>query len=57
MLPVVVDGARESFVTGTFGGLTPVVKVDGRTIGGGELGQVTADLTARYRAAFDEAAR
>ena len=28
-----VYGADEAFVTGTFGGLTPVVKVDGRTIG------------------------
>ena len=27
-----VYGADEAFVTGTFGGLTPVVKVDGRTI-------------------------
>ena len=33
-----VYGADEAFVTGTFGGLTPVVEVDGRTIGDGGPG-------------------
>jgi branched-chain amino acid aminotransferase len=40
--------ADESFVTGTFGGLTPVVEVDGRTIGSGEPGPVTAELSRLY---------
>ena len=31
-----VYGADEAFVTGTFGGLTPVTKIDGRVIGNGE---------------------
>ena len=46
--------ADEVFVTGTMGGLTPVIAIDGRTIGGGLPGSVTgrltglfADLTAR----------
>jgi len=40
--------ATEAFVTGTMGGLAPVVAVDGREIGDGTTGQVTKDLTARY---------
>jgi branched-chain amino acid aminotransferase len=43
--------AQEAFVTGTFGGLTPVVAVDGRTIGGGVLGSVTERLSEIYREA------
>lgn len=45
-----VYGADEAFVTGTFGGLTPVVEVDGRRIGGGEPGETTARLTKLYGA-------
>jgi branched-chain amino acid aminotransferase len=41
-----VYSADECFVTGTFGGLTPVRTVDGREIGG--LGPVTAQLKALY---------
>ena len=37
-----VYSADEAFVTGTFGGLTPVIEVDGRTIGDGRPGPVTA---------------
>jgi branched-chain amino acid aminotransferase len=44
-----VYSAEESFVTGTFGGLTPVATVDGRTLGAGELGPVTARLRELYR--------
>ena len=44
-----VYSADEAFVTGTFGGLTPVVEVDGRRIGEGELGPVTARLSDLYR--------
>ena len=35
---------------GTFGGLTPVVKVDGRIIGNGKPGAMTANLTELYDA-------
>lgn len=45
-----VYGADEAFVTGTFGGLTPVVEVDGRKIGNGEPGETTARLTKLYGA-------
>lgn len=43
-----VYDADEAFVTGTFGGLTPVIEVDGRTIGAGLRGRVTERLSARY---------
>ncbi len=44
--------AEEAFVTGTFGGLTPVGSVDGRAIGSGELpGPTTARLSRLYAAA------
>ncbi len=51
-----VYGADEAFVTGTFGGLTPVVEVDGRRIGTGERGPLTARLTQLYAEAVAEAA-
>ena len=50
-----VYGADEAFVTGTFGGLTPVVKVDGRLIGDGQSGPMTERLTALYRAEIGRA--
>jgi branched-chain amino acid aminotransferase len=37
--------AEEAFVTGTMGGLAPVVRVDGRIIGDGQPGPVTKRLT------------
>ena len=40
--------ASEAFVTGTMGGLAPVVSVDGRTIGDGTSGPVTKHLTELY---------
>ena len=50
-----VYGADEAFVTGTFGGLTPVTEVDGRAIGYGP-GPLTARLTQLYAEAVAEAA-
>jgi len=50
-----VYGAEEAFVTGTFGGITPVVEVDGRTIGTGERGKLTTRLTDLYAQAVAEA--
>jgi branched-chain amino acid aminotransferase len=51
---VQIYNADEVFVTGTMGGIAPVIKVDGRAIGDGTPGPVTkrltgllADLTAR----------
>ncbi|EPR66838.1 aminotransferase class IV [Cyclobacterium qasimii] len=43
-----VYGADEAFVTGTFGGLTPVVKIDGKPIGNGGSGPVTTSLRQLY---------
>src|SRR3984957_15204464 len=40
--------ASEVFVTGTMGGLAPVVSVDGRQIGDGSAGPVTKQLTELY---------
>ncbi|HEY6580091.1 MAG TPA: aminotransferase class IV [Rubrobacter sp.] len=50
-----VYGADEAFVTGTFGGITPVVEVDGRRIGTGERGELTLRLTDLYAEAVAEA--
>jgi branched-chain amino acid aminotransferase len=43
-----VYGADEAFVTGTFGGLTPVTKIDGRIIGKGTFGMQTKKLEGLY---------
>lgn len=46
-----VYAADEAFVTGTLGGVTPVVRVDGRTIGPGVPGPLTQQAAALYAAA------
>jgi len=43
-----VYAADEAFVTGTFGGLTPVHTIDGRTIGSGAEGPMTVRLRSLY---------
>ncbi|WP_431110898.1 aminotransferase class IV [Winogradskyella poriferorum] len=43
-----VYGADEAFVTGTFGGLTPVTKIDGRQIGDGKYCKMTRNLSSLY---------
>jgi branched-chain amino acid aminotransferase len=43
-----VYGADEAFVTGTFAGVMPVGSVDGRKIGDGGRGQMTARLQSLY---------
>ena len=43
-----VYAADEAFVTGTLGGVTPVTKVDGRTIGDGMPGAVTKRASELY---------
>ena len=43
-----VYAAREAFVTGTLGGVTPVTRIDGRPIGDGKPGPVTAQASALY---------
>ncbi|HEY6314624.1 MAG TPA: aminotransferase class IV [Streptosporangiaceae bacterium] len=42
--------AGEAFVTGTMGGLVPVIRADGRTIGDGAPGPVTKRLIALFAA-------
>jgi len=44
-----VYGADEAFLTGTFGALTPVKAVDGRTIGDGVFDPMTRKLEALYQ--------
>jgi len=51
-----VYGADEAFVTGTFGGITPVRSVDGREIGAGKRGDLTARLDVHYKEAVARAA-
>jgi len=41
--------ADEAFLTGTFGAQTPVGSIDGRVVGTGELGPVTARLRDLYK--------
>ena len=40
-----VYGADEAFVTGTFGGVTPVTHIDGRQIGAGNFGPMARKLS------------
>lgn len=49
-----VYGADEAFVTGTFGSLTPVIEVDGRTIGAGVRGAMTERLSDLYAEAVEQ---
>ncbi len=41
--------AQEAFVTGTIGGVTPVTRIDGRPIGRGVPGPVTAEASRLYQ--------
>ena len=43
-----VYSADEAFVTGTLGGVTPVARVDGRTIGAGRPGPITQRASDLY---------
>lgn len=48
--------ADEAFVTGTLGGVTPVTRIDGRVVGDGKPGSVTAAASEIYqRAVFERA--
>ncbi|MBQ0786459.1 MAG: aminotransferase class IV [Oceanihabitans sp.] len=49
-----VYGADEAFVTGTFGGLTPVTKIDGRIIGEKSYGDFTRKLSGLYNELIDK---
>jgi branched-chain amino acid aminotransferase len=55
-LPEHARGADEAFVTGTFGGLTPVRAIDGQRMPTGLPGPVTGRLRALYEALKDAAA-
>jgi branched-chain amino acid aminotransferase len=47
--PAELHQAEEVFVTGTMGELVPVLSIDGRAIGGGAPGDVTARVTGLFR--------
>lgn len=49
-----VYGADEAFVTGSFGGLTPVTKIDGKTVGEGKYGALTRRLSTLYQKLIDD---
>ncbi|MCK5620730.1 MAG: aminotransferase class IV, partial [Alphaproteobacteria bacterium] len=46
-------GAEEAFVTGTFGGVTPVRELDGRLFGDGKPGPVSLRLRTLYAKLID----
>ncbi|XP_048623039.1 branched-chain-amino-acid aminotransferase-like protein 2 [Brassica napus] len=46
--------ADEVWTTGTIGELSPVVKIDGRVIGEGEVGPVTRKLQSAYKKLTDD---
>jgi branched-chain amino acid aminotransferase len=50
-------GSQEAFVTGTFGGLTPVRSIDGRTLSAALPGPVTHHLRELYNALKDHEAQ
>ncbi len=50
-----VYGADEAFVTGSFGGLTPVTAVDGREIPGSVPGELTQHLQVLYESVIKRA--
>jgi len=52
-----VHSASEAFVTGTFGGLTPVREIDGHALPAPLPGPVTTRLRALYEALKDQEAR
>lgn len=52
-----VYGADEAFVTGSFGGITPVTAVDGRVISHSVPGTITGLLQKLYKGAIEEAVR
>ncbi len=52
--PEDVYAAEEAFVTGTFGGLTPVIEVDGHTIGEGSPGPMTERLRDLYETLIEK---
>ena len=56
VLPERAHAADEAFVTGTFGGLTPVRAIDGHCLPAGLPGPVTARLRALYDDLKDQAA-
>lgn len=49
-----VYGADEAFVTGTFGGVTPVTHIDGRKIGEDGLGPVSKKISTLYGKLIEE---
>ncbi|RHN80802.1 putative branched-chain-amino-acid transaminase [Medicago truncatula] len=49
-----VHTADEVWTTGTMGELSPVVKVDGHTIGNGKVGKITRKLQAIYKKLTEE---
>ncbi len=51
-----VYGAEESFITGTFAGVTPVGDIDGRIIGDGARGPVCLRLQELYKARIEQEA-
>ncbi len=45
--------AQEAFLTSTTRGVVPIVALDDRAVGSGEVGPIVTDLIGRYSAALD----
>jgi branched-chain amino acid aminotransferase len=57
LLPNDLESADEMFITSTTRELSPVVNVDGRSVGSGKPGPVTSALLSRYRQRAQELTR
>jgi len=57
LTPPDLETADEMFITSTTRELSPVVNVDGRTIGSGKPGPITKKLTALYQQRAQELTR
>ena len=51
--PYDVYNADEAFVTGTFAGIIPVIKIDQKELSNGKRGKITHVLQKRYRELID----
>jgi branched-chain amino acid aminotransferase len=48
-----VHDADEAFVTGTFAGIIPIIKIDKTILSGGKVGILTSELQRKYQALIE----
>ena len=54
LTPAMAQQADEAFITSTAGGVMPVTRMSGKTIGSGSPGELTAKLNDAYWALHDD---